>query len=196
VTGFHEVAFPQAIARGATGGPEYRTGVVEMRSGFEQRNSVWAAARARYNVGTGVRTREQMAEVISFFRARKGKAYGFRFRDWADFEAAGQAMQATAEPLVFQLVKTYGDAVNPETRIIKKPVIGTVAITIGGITTTAFSVDATTGLITFALAPAQTPVASFQFDVPVRFDTDSLDTRTEAYTIHQAQAIPIIEVRL
>jgi uncharacterized protein (TIGR02217 family) len=194
--GFHEVSFPQAIARGATGGPEYRTDVVEMRSGFEQRNSIWATSRARYNVGTGVRTREQMAEVVAFFRARKGRAYGFRFRDWGDFEAVNQPMQATGNPLVFQLVKTYGDTVNPETRVIKKPVTGTVAVTIGGSPVTPTAIDTTTGLVTFAAPPAATPVASFQFDTPVRFDADHLDMRTDAYTTQQAQSIPIIEIRI
>lgn len=194
--GFHEVSFPPTIARGATGGPEYRTDVVEMRSGFEQRNSIWATARARYNVGTGIRTRAQMEEVVAFFRARKGKAYGFRFRDWGDFEAVSQPMQATGNPLIFQLVKSYGDAVNPETRLIKKPVAGTVAVTIAGSPVTPSAIDATTGLVTFASAPAQTPVASFQFDTPVRFDTDHLDMRTDAYTIQQAPTIPLIEVRI
>jgi uncharacterized protein (TIGR02217 family) len=196
VIGFHEVSFPPAIARGATGGPEYRTDVVEMRSGFEQRNSIWATARARYNVGTGVRTRAQMEEVVAFFRARRGKAYGFRFRDWADFEAVGQPMQATADSRVFQLVKNYGDAVNPETRVIKKPVAGTVAITIAGSPVTPSTIDATTGLVTFASPAVTTPLASFQFDAPVRFDTDHLDMRTDAYTIQQAPSIPLIEVRI
>jgi uncharacterized protein (TIGR02217 family) len=70
---FHDVSFPDAIARGATGGPEYSTDVVTVASGFEQRNQNWSAARARYDIGTGIRTREQMAEVIAFFRARKGR---------------------------------------------------------------------------------------------------------------------------
>lgn len=89
MTGFHDVRFPDAIARGATGGPEYSTDIITVASGFEQRNINWQASRARYDIGTGIRTREQMAEVIAFFRARKGRAYGFRFRDWTDFDAAG-----------------------------------------------------------------------------------------------------------
>ena len=194
--GFHEVAFPPAIARGATGGPEYRTDVVEMRSGFEQRNSIWATSRARYNVGTGVRTREQMALVLAFFRARKGKAYGFRFRDWGDFEAVNQPMQATGNPLILQLVKNYGDAINPETRVIKKPIAGSVTVTINNVPVTPSTIDTATGLVTFASAPSATPVASFQFDVPVRFDADHLDMRTDAYTIQQAPSIPIVEVRV
>ncbi len=73
--GFHDVRFPDAIARGATGGPEYSTDIISVASGFEQRNINWQASRARYDIGTGIRTREQMAEVIAFFRARKGRAY-------------------------------------------------------------------------------------------------------------------------
>lgn len=194
--GFHEVSFPQAIARGATGGPEYLTDVVSLRSGYEQRNSVWSMARAKYNVGTGIRTRDQMASVIAFFRARKGRAYGFRFRDWGDFEVMAQPMQATADPLVFQFVKTYGDSVNPETRVVKKPVAGAIVVSVGGVVVTPSSIDTATGLVTFASAPASTPIASFQFDVPVRFDTDKIEVQTDAYTIQQAPSIPIVELRI
>lgn len=92
MTGFHDVRFPDAVARGATGGPEFSTDIIAVASGFEQRNVNWSAARARYDISTGIRTREQMAEVIAFFRARKGRAYGFRFRDWNDFDATGQPL--------------------------------------------------------------------------------------------------------
>ena len=92
MTGFHDVRFPDAIARGAIGGPEFSTDVIAVASGYEQRNVNWSAARAKFDISTGIRTREQMAEVIAFFRARRGRAYGFRFRDWNDFDATGEAL--------------------------------------------------------------------------------------------------------
>ncbi len=132
MTGFHDVRFPDAIARGATGGPEYSTDIVSVASGYEQRNVNWTAARARYDIGTGIRTREQMAEVIAFFRARKGRAYGFRFRDWTDFEAVGQAMLATADPLVWQLVRRYPSGPSEDVRKITKPEVGSVVVRVDG----------------------------------------------------------------
>jgi uncharacterized protein DUF2460 len=82
MSGFHEVRFPDNIAYGATGGPEFATTVVVTGAGHEQRNIDWAEARGRWDVASGLKTQAQLDELIAFFRARKGKAYGFRFKDW------------------------------------------------------------------------------------------------------------------
>ena len=89
-TGFHEVRFPDDIAYGASGGPAYATDVVVTGSGFEQRNVRWAQARGKWDVGSGVRNRAHMEALVAFFRARKGRAYGFRYKDWTDFRAMDQ----------------------------------------------------------------------------------------------------------
>ena len=90
MTGFHEVRFPDNIAYGATGGPEFATTVVVTGAGHEQRNVDWAEARGRWDVASGLKNQAQLDELIAFFRARKGKAYGFRFKDWTDYKATGQ----------------------------------------------------------------------------------------------------------
>lgn len=145
MTGFHNVRFPDAIARGATGGPEYSTDIVSVASGFEQRNVNWSAARARYDIGTGIRTREQMAEVISFFRARKGRAYGFRFRDWTDFETTGQAMLATASSTVWQLVRRYPSGPVEDVRAVTKPEAGSIVVRVSGAVVAGLTIDHLTG---------------------------------------------------
>jgi uncharacterized protein (TIGR02217 family) len=190
---FHDVSFPDAIARGATGGPEYSTDVVMVASGFEQRNVNWSAARARYDISTGIRTREQMAEVVAFFRARKGRAYGFRFRDWSDFEAVDQTCQEVTST-VFQLVKRYPSGPVQEVRTITRPVSGTVVVKVNGVVV-APTIDHATGRLTFGAPPAATPVASFQFDVPVRFDADHLQVVSAAYHLQNVQSIPLVEIR-
>jgi uncharacterized protein (TIGR02217 family) len=195
MTGFHDVRFPDAIARGATGGPEYSTDIVSVASGYEQRNVNWAAARARYDIGTGIRTREQMAEVIAFFRARKGRAYGFRFRDWTDFEAIGQAMLATADPLVWQLVRRYPSGPVEDVRKITKPEVGSVVVRVNGSAVGGLSIDHITGLVTFPSAPAAQPYADFRFDVPCRFDTDHLPVVATAFHLQQVSSISIVEIR-
>jgi len=103
---FHEVQFPPDIAYGATGGPAYATAVVEAGGGFEKRNVNWAAARGKWNVASGLKNRSQVSTLIAFFRARKGKAYGFRFKDWTDYQATAQTI-GVGDGLVtaFQLVK-------------------------------------------------------------------------------------------
>lgn len=195
MTGFHDVRFPDTIARGATGGPEYSTDIVSVASGYEQRNVNWAAARARYDIGTGIRTREQMAEVIAFFRARKGRAYGFRFRDWTDFEAASEAMLATADPLVWQLVRRYPSGPSEDVRKITKPELGSVVVRVNGSAIAGVSIDHLTGLVTFPSVPAAQPYADFRFDVPCRFDTDHLPVVATAFHLQQVSSIPIVEIR-
>jgi uncharacterized protein (TIGR02217 family) len=194
VTGFHDVRFPDAVARGATGGPEYSTDVVSVASGYEQRNQNWDLARGRWDISTGIRTREQMAEVIAFFRARKGRAYGFRFKDWSDFQVEGQALALTASPLVWQLVKRYASGGSEEARIITKPVAGSVVVRVDG-NIVSPAIDHLTGRVTFDTEPAVQPYADFEFDVPVRFDSDHLAVTMRHFDSAIVPSIPLIEIR-
>jgi hypothetical protein len=108
MSGFHEVRFPDNIAYGATGGPEFATTVVATGSGHEKRNVNWAEARGRWDVASGLKKQAQIDELIAFFRARRGKAYGFRFKDWTDYKATGQLLgTGDAVETQFQLVKHY-----------------------------------------------------------------------------------------
>lgn len=210
---FHEIRFPTAISRGAQGGPERRTDVVVLGSGYEERNSRWANSRRSYNAGYGVRSLDALHEVIAFFEERRGRFHGFRWRDHADWKSGppGAATTpldqvigtGTGAALTFQLKKTYGAAHAPYARDIKKPVAGTVKIAVAGATRilgTHFTVNATTGLITFAggQAPANGALvtAGFEFDVPVRFDTDKLEINLSGFQSGAIPSIPVVEIRL
>src|SRR5919106_1773044 len=108
MSGFHEVRFPDNIAYGATGGPEFATTVVATSAGHEKRNVNWAEARGRWDVASGLKKQAQIDELIAFFRARRGKAYGFRFKDWTDYKATGQLLgTGDGFQTQFQLVKHY-----------------------------------------------------------------------------------------
>lgn len=196
---FVEVQFPSDISYGSSGGPEYATDIVASQNGYEQRNIVWQQARARYNVAHGVKTKTQLDALIAFFRARKGRAIGFRFKDWSDYQAATQTIgTGNGTATQFQLVRNYVSGAVTETRTIQKPVSGTVQIYKNAVLqTSGVSVDSATGVVTFTAAPASGVVitASFEFDVPVRFDTDRLSARLEAYGVHSWLDIPLIEVR-
>ncbi len=176
---FVETRFPDDISYGSGGGPEYATDVVATESGHEQRNIVWQSARARYNVAHGIKTQAQLDALIAFFRARKGRAYGFRFKDWADYQGINQLL-ATGDgsSSQFQLVKRrYSSGGVEEVRSITKPVAGTVSVYLDSVLVSAgFTVDDTTGLVTLSSAPGNgvAVTADFEFDVPVRFDTDRL----------------------
>lgn len=197
---FHEIQFPTDIAYGAQGGPQYSTAVVAMASGFEQRNQNWAAARSSWNVASGLKNQTQLNTLVAFFRGRKGRAYGFRFKDWSDYSATGQALgNGDGTNRVFQLTKSYTSGPSTEVRTIKKPVSGTVKVYLAGVLqSSGFTIDTTTGLITFTTAPTSgtAVTADFEFDVPVRFDTDQMAVSLEQYNLGQWSGIPIIEIRI
>jgi uncharacterized protein (TIGR02217 family) len=199
MSGFHEVRFPDNIAYGATGGPEFATTVVVTGAGHEQRNVNWAEARGRWDVGSGLKDQAQLDELIAFFRARKGRAYGFRFKDWTDYKATGQLLGTGDDAIeTFQLVKRYPSGSVIEVRPVTKPVAGSVRIYKDSVEQlSGWSVDVTTGLITFTAAPmvGVQITADFEFDVPVRFDTDHMAVTIETFRLHRWQQIPILELR-
>jgi uncharacterized protein (TIGR02217 family) len=206
---FHEVRFPDNISRGARGGPERRTQIVELASGADERNASWANSRRRYDVAYGIRRADDLAAVVAFFEARNGRLHGFRFKDWADFKSClpSQTPGATNQPIgtgngvatLYQLTKRYTSGAQSWTRAITKPVAGTETIALKGTPqTSGWSVSTTTGLITFTTAPATgiAITAGFEFDVPVRFDTDALDVTLDLERLGSITSIPLIELRL
>lgn len=197
---FVEIQFPADISYGSSGGPTFSTDVIEAFSGFEQRNINWSAARARYNVAHGVKTQSQLDELIAFFRARQGKAIGFRFKDWTDYQAVAQNIgTGNGSQTIFQLTKKYTSSVTV-TRVIKKPVNNaTLKVYLNAILqSSGFTVNYATGEITFTTAPGSgvAVTADFEFDVPVRFDTDQLDAAIDDFGTRSWSDIPLVEVRL
>ena len=203
---FHEVRLPARLAFGSTGGVERRTDVVTLASGFERRSSPWAMGRRRYLIGANLRSLADMAELTTFFEARRGRLYGFRFRDFADFASCepGGTPAATDQALgvggdartTFQLVKAYGDVSRP----IAKPVAASVTVAVGGVALGggAFAIDQATGVVTLASAPGSgvAVTAGFLFDTPVRFDADRLEVTLESFGAGRMAAVPLIEVRI
>jgi uncharacterized protein (TIGR02217 family) len=141
---FLDISFPPYVARGATGGPSFSTSVVTLASGAEQRNILWANARGKWNISTGIRTRAQMLDVIAFFSVVKGRGYSFRFKDWNDYAAIDQLMVEIGAT-VWQLVTRYTTGGFEHVRTITKPVPGTVMIKIGGTPVTPDAIDHQTG---------------------------------------------------
>jgi uncharacterized protein (TIGR02217 family) len=205
---FDDIRFPDVVARGAQGGPERRTEIVELTSGFEERNTPWADSRRKYDVGSGIRHPDHLAEVIAFFEARSGRLRGFRFKDWSDYKSSRPSAPVTpldqeigaadGTTTVFQLSKAYHSGGRSWSRTITKPVEGTVALGVGGVPqVSGWSVDLSTGQITFDVAPASgTITAGFEFDVPCRFDTDIIQTNLTNIRLGEIRAIPIVEVRV
>jgi uncharacterized protein (TIGR02217 family) len=201
---FHEVRLPARLAFGSTGGIERRTEVVTLASGFERRATPWAHGRRRYLIGAGVRSLDDVAVLVAFFEARRGRLHGFRFRDFIDFRSCAPSAsispldqrlgEGTGAAVSFQLLKLYGDIERP----IRKPVDGSVRIAVDGVETGAFALDPPTGVVTLAEAPPEGAVvtAGFAFDTPVRFDTDRIDVTLEGFEAGRLVAAPLIEIRV
>lgn len=207
---FHEVLFPVDIALRSRGGPRRRTDVVTTGSGREERNARWAHSRRQYEAGYGVRTLAALAEVVAFFEERRGRLYGFRWRDRLD-DRSGRpgVMPSPLDQVIgtgdgatrrFQLAKTYGGDFAPYVRPIAKPAAGSVVLAIGGqpVAAGAADVDAATGLVTFRAGhvppPGAAVTAGFLFDVPVRFDTDDLAVDFAAFEAGEIPQIPLVEI--
>ena len=206
---FHEVRFPTAIALRSAGGPARKTEIVTLGSGFEERNAVWANSCRHYDVGYGVKSLDDMHAIIAFFEARMGRLYGFRFKDFADFKSCSPNASVTLSDQAigtgngtatqFPLTKTYTSGPASWTRAIQKPVAGTVRVAKDGVEQmSGWSVDTTTGVVTFTTAPSSSVSvqAGFEFDVPVRFDSDSLSINLDSFRAGSIPAIPIVEIRL
>jgi uncharacterized protein (TIGR02217 family) len=210
MTAFHEARLPARLAFGCTGGVERRTQVTTLGSGFERRSSPWAQGRRRYLIGTAVRPLDDAAELVAFFEARRGRLYGFRFRDPADCKscAPSAAPAATDQALgvgdgvrkIFALAKTYGTGDTAVVRPIAKPVSGTVKVAVAGVAlgALAYAVNVNTGLVTLNTAPAAGVAVSagFEFDTPVRFDGDRIDVTLESFNAARVSAVALVEVRV
>lgn len=171
---FHDVRLPEKYSRGARGGAGYLTTIVDNKGGFEQRNIERDEPLHAWKIGHLIQTPERMAELVAFFRVRKGRGYAFRFKDWTDFlgtdEPLGTGDGANKD---FQLLKAYTDGTYTDYRTITKPVAGTLVVAVDGVPVAVTSTS-DTGLVTLTAAPGigTAVTGSFEFDVPVRFDTD------------------------
>jgi len=204
--------FPVSVGWGTSGGPGYNTSVIVLNSGHEQRNANWEYSRGMWNVATGVKSQATLEDLISFFHAAQGKLNGFRYKDRYDFKSVTTDLTpsnidqtiATADgaTIDFQLIKTYTQGSTTKTRIISKPVSGTVLVSVDSVAQTEsvdYTLDTTTGIITFLSAAVPTNgqiiKAGYEFDVPCRFDTDTLSTSIDTYKAGGAE-VPIVEIRI
>jgi uncharacterized protein (TIGR02217 family) len=210
---FHDTRFPTGISFGASGGPERRTDIVVLGSGHEERNQRWADSRRRYDAGYGVKSLDDLQSVIAFFEERRGRLHGFRWKDHADHKSCvltevpaaqdqpvGVGDGATSE---VRLVKRYGGAFAPWSREIAKPVIGTVKLAADGVLQIEgadYFVDYGSGLVTFDAGSVPDDgaiiTAGFEFDVPVRFDTDRLEINVEGFGHGSIPSVPVVEIRV
>lgn len=208
---FHEIRFPANLSFGSVGGPERRTEIVSLTNGHEERRTPWAHSRRRYDAGLGLRSLDDVAALIAFFEARAGQMHGFRWKDWADYKSSAPSLAPSFQDQtigvgdgvtrIFGLRKSYVSGPGRYWRPVAKPVAGTVLAGIGNVEQREgvdFQVDLATGAISFAAAPESgaTITAGFEFDVPVRFDTDRIAVSVASFQAGDLPQVPVLEVRL
>jgi len=225
---FLEYQFPKKLALMAIGGPSYDTTVNLGFSGYEQRNKNWTQSRNLYTVAFEHKPQADYNALLAMFHAAAGKANAFRLFDPRDYNGTGQYI-ATGDgnTKIFQLQKTYTGAGVSTVRPIQKPITslindfegnaltdtvtvylnGTAKSHSAGYHTAAghdYTLDETTGLVTFGTAPGSGVVitADYQYHVPVRFDLDEMDTQYETPLnapqgiLYTVTGIKLIEVRI
>ena len=208
---FHEVRFPTNISYNSRGGPGFNTQIIEVDSGAEERVARWAAPRRRYNARYGVKTYADLSNLIAFYIAVQGPAIGFRFKDFLDFTTASDHRSPPAfgntvigtgngSTTQFQITKVYTNGVVNRTRNITKPVAGSVVVGLNGVNqASGWTVNTTTGVITFSVAPSggSTVTAGCEFDVPVRFGSELdnvLSLTIEDFSSGGIDDIPLVEL--
>src|SRR5690625_955252 len=207
---FDDVPFPLALSRRSSGGPEFRTAIVETASGREYRNQDWAAARLRFDAARGLRSVAERDQLLAFFYARRGRARAFPLRDFSDYSSAGAAGEP--EPLdqvlgkgdglasAFQLIKWYGESGGGDAyaRRILLPVRQSLRVALDGVEqASGWSVSRPGGILTFASPPGAGILVSagFLFDVPVRFGSDRLEVQWISPAAQELGEVPLLEVR-
>ena len=203
---FEDILFPVEIGREAEAIAEFSTQIVTTKSGHERRNSDWSDARMSYDVAPGVRSEDELAELIQFFRARRGSAIAFRFSDPFDDSSNGMLGQPTPldQPLAigdgirtrFSLIKSYGVGLDQQVRHITRPRPGSISVAINGSPSTNWSLG-DKGEIVFADPPATGAVitAGFRFDVPVRFVDDRIEVNRATFGAGAMPSVMLVEVK-
>lgn len=210
-TSFHDIQFPARLSLGSVGGPERLTEVVTLANGHEERNTPWEHSRRRYDAGVGMRSLDDIADLIAFFEARRGRLHGFRWKDWADYKSGPPSREPSyndqliatgdGETKVFALVKTYRSGTQTYARPIVKPVAASVRVGLSDdeqFETIDYTVDLERGQIEFVDAPAEgvEVTAGYEFDVPVRFDADAIRTSIASFEAGEIPDVPVVEIRL
>lgn len=210
-----DVRLPEDVERGARGGPQFKTSIRTLASGYEKRNKTWENARGKWNVSYGISLKSDLDEVINTFYVVNGQADGFRFKDWSDYQIGENTTPDTSTrqligltdtvATTFQIFKRYTRGANFFDRTITKIVVGSLRVWVNnlevaeGVGAGDYAIDTTTGIITLGATLAAQSGTEVEvlcdFDVPVRFNQDQFNIVTEAsFSIDAVINIPTIEV--
>jgi uncharacterized protein (TIGR02217 family) len=196
MSGFKEIQFPPKVSFGAVGGLSWLTVITGVESGQEQRQQVLAQPLGRWEVAHAARRQADYELVRAHFNNVRGRAYGFRFKDWTDYTvsaAESHLSDSDGSPTQKQLAKAYTFGSEIFYRKLTKIVAGTFVATGGS----GLSLDYTNGILQYSSLPTS---FSCEFDVPARYDTDEMRAETidkgrDGFIIGWS-SIPIVAIRV
>lgn len=176
---FAEVRIDEGlIVYQTTGGEGYKTNIVTVQSGLENRNSLWVNPKGAWDLGQRAMPPQDLLFIRDFFHARGGSFEGFRFKDLIDYKATStptfgrgnntysQGVLSGITPGVptasntgsgyptLQLGKAYTSGTSTRYRMVQKPVTGTLkayrngVLMVAGVGAGNYSMDFTTGIMT------------------------------------------------
>lgn len=195
---FKDIRFPTAVRYGATSGPMFKTDIIELDSGHEQRNENWSAARITFDFSLITKTDQVRKDLLAFVRIVRGMALSFRVKDWSDYQVeTGEGVLAALGNSQFQLYKRYTYGSKTADRLISLPLS---VVLKNGSTTLTVSVDYTlnslTGVVTMLGSPTITPTSwTGEFDVPCRFTADGVRWIIEDQGVRMSEGLDMIECR-
>lgn len=211
---FKEVRLNIYISYDSQSGPSYKTSVIELPSGAEQRIGWWTTGRKQWKIKKELLSRADILELETFFRTMKGKLHGFRLRDWLSYKQVDAPM-GVIDNTHGQMQFLYSESVTSSTEIQKvtKPVLAAdvendstqfdyspdITLKRDGSPWTSggnWTIDRNTGIITYASSQnGHTITWSGSYDWPVRFDSDEAMFHREGLDIHDWSDISMIELK-
>lgn len=218
MTFYENIVFPVNPSYGSGAGPGFNTSLIESDSGVETAIQRRSESKHVFDAAFHVREKSDVYDVLSLYRRVGGVSGGFLYQDLADYTSTTKGRlwgddspaaisdndqvlgTGDGTTVDFQLVKTYGTATPQYVRRILKPVSGTVVVALDGVpTASGWSVDTTTGIVTFTSAPGVGVIVSagYEFRVPVRFgiEVDQLLQGTiETWGDAEIPQIPMVEI--
>jgi uncharacterized protein (TIGR02217 family) len=178
---FIETRLLDDLAYGFSGGPRWNTRVVTLRNRFDRRNIEASRPQHRFQGSFDRRDEGVLSTLLESFNGTYGAAYGFRFKNWLDYQATEQQIAVATDGVqTVQLTKTYTFGPQSVVIPIRKPVVPTVQLYADGAPIVA-SISSSTGLVTFEAGGGAVIAWSGEFDIPVRFETDEFMATIETF---------------
>ena len=187
-----DLSLPLTVIPEFTASFNYQTSILENGGGLECRYPTILEYQLVGDLSELVLTESEANQILNFFKARKGKFEGFRFRFWADDYATHEPEYYNSDETVYSqgiaknvdgvgefylLFKQYTVGGNNAYKTIRKPILNSVTLYVDGVEFLGdFNLDTTTGIVNFVepLSPVSEVTWDGEFELPVRFNRDSI----------------------